>query len=76
MAHARRGGNALRDIMAFPQRYGIPRRHAGNRMAETVRSCPSVGKKLEFPATDLWTAGSGTGGTGGLVIKVIRILFF
>lgn len=30
----------------------------------------------EFPATDMRPAGSGTGGTGGLVIKVIIIFFF
>ena len=76
MAHARRGGNALRDIIAFSQRYGIPRRHAGNRRAETISNCPSVGTTLDFPATEMWPAGSGTGGTGGLVIKVIIIFFF
>ena len=76
MANARRGGDALRDVMAFSLRYGFPRRHAGNRRAETISNCPSVGQQMDFPATEMWPAGSGTGGTGGLVIKVIIIFLF
>ena len=45
---------------------------AGLRQSTIAR----VSGKLDFPPTKMWPAGSGTGGTGGLVIKVIIIFFF
>ena len=69
MANARRGGNALRDIIAFSQRYGIPRRHAGYRTAETITNYPNVGNNWISKPRKCGQLAAGLVGLADLLLK-------